>query len=407
MATPLLENPDVAFERMYETYARIVYRYALAVLRNPADAEDITQTTFLNAYRAMKAGEKPLQPRHWLLKIAHNACRMRWVRNSRRPQEVPLEGKVEQLVMPEQERPNVRAVLDELGKLPFNQRSALVMRELEGRTYEEIAETLDVTVSAVETLLVRARRTMRLRRSAINVLGLVQLPASLESFFAGSAAVATGGAVVGSFAFKAAAMLVAGLVASGAGYTAVDAATKRSHTPRPEARAALPSNAEAVSYSRPAPGAKSHLGTHIQGAAKAKHSASTAKQDGAASLIAAPIGSAAPPATVPDEPVAALPDAPLSPADPTPEGKAPGPAAGHPVHPVHPVHPSTPAVPQLPEHAAPALPALPPVNPAPPEHPGPPVVPPVPPVPPVQPPPPPPVPPAPPAPPIPPVPHIP
>ncbi len=232
MTTPLLQNPDVEFERLYEKYARIVYRYALALMRNPADAEDITQTTFLNAYRAMKGGERPLKPRHWLLKIAHNACRMRWVRNSRRPQEVAARGNgraARRARAGPAERPR-RA--QRAGEAPFNQRSAIVMRELEGRSYEEIAETLDVTVPAVEALLVRARRSMRLRRSAINALGAVQLPASLESFFAGSAAVATGGALAGSIAFKAAAVLVAGLVAGGAGYTVVDAATKGSH-PKP------------------------------------------------------------------------------------------------------------------------------------------------------------------------------
>ena len=76
---------DRAFERLYRRYVKDVYRYTLAVLRNPADAEDVTQTTFLNAYRAFKRGEKPLKPHHWLIKIAHNACRSRYVRTARRP----------------------------------------------------------------------------------------------------------------------------------------------------------------------------------------------------------------------------------------------------------------------------------------------------------------------------------
>ena len=53
--TPLLaQRPrsDRAFERMYQRHVGDVYRYALAVMRNPADAEDVTQTTFLNAYRS-------------------------------------------------------------------------------------------------------------------------------------------------------------------------------------------------------------------------------------------------------------------------------------------------------------------------------------------------------------------
>src|SRR5439155_16516159 len=65
---------DLAFEHLYRRYVKDVYRYTLAVLRNPSDAEDVTQTTFLNAYRAFQRGEQPRKPQHWLIKIAHNAC---------------------------------------------------------------------------------------------------------------------------------------------------------------------------------------------------------------------------------------------------------------------------------------------------------------------------------------------
>ena len=54
---------DRSFERLYRKHAGDVYRYALVVLRNQADAEDVTQTTFLNAYRAMEKGERPRSPR--------------------------------------------------------------------------------------------------------------------------------------------------------------------------------------------------------------------------------------------------------------------------------------------------------------------------------------------------------
>src|SRR5919197_4743049 len=176
--TPLLAHRphvDRGFERLYRRHVADVYHYALGVLRNPADAEDVTQTTFMNAFRAMKAGEHPIKPRNWLLTIAHNSCQMLFVRGARRPKEVPLDDSVDQIVVPERDRPNVKAVLDELAKLPFNQRSALVMRELEGRSHAEIAEILGTSVSAVETLIFRARRSMRLRRSALEALGAVQL----------------------------------------------------------------------------------------------------------------------------------------------------------------------------------------------------------------------------------------
>jgi len=230
---------DRAFMRMYEGHVSDVYRYVLAVLRNPADAEDVTQTTFMNAYRAFKAGERPRKPQNWLITIAHNACRTRAVRASRRPREVPLDEVVEQLSVPEQDKPNVRELLAALGRLPFNQRAAITMRELEGRTYDEIAATLDVTVPAVEALLARARRTLRLQSSALRGLAVVQLPRSLRGMFeTGDVATAGGALVGGGVLAKAAAVVVAGVVAGGVG-KAVDAGVvHRSHSaPRLEPRA--------------------------------------------------------------------------------------------------------------------------------------------------------------------------
>jgi RNA polymerase sigma factor (sigma-70 family) len=208
---------DRAFESLYRCYVKDVYHYALALLRNPADAEDVTQTTFMNAYRAFKRGEQIEKPQNWLIKIAHNAARTRYARAARRVSEVPLEDHLDQLAVPESERPDVQAVLDALGTLPLNQRAALVMRELEGRTYAEIADTLEVSVAAVETLIFRARRSLRVKASAIRVLGVVPLPGSLSQLLgAGGSVAAGGGAIVGSgFVLKAAVAIVAGVVATG------------------------------------------------------------------------------------------------------------------------------------------------------------------------------------------------
>ena len=213
-----LLSRDQAFEHLYRRYLKDVYRYALALLRNPADAEDVTQTTFMNAYRAYKRGERPVKPQNWLIKIAHNAARTRYARASRRVREVPLEEHVDRLAVPDDDKPDVRAVLEALGRLPLNQRAALVMRELEGRSYAEIAETLDVSVPAVETLIFRARRSMRMNASAIRALAAVPLPGSLSQLFGAGGVVAGGGAAVGSsFLLKAAVAIVAGIVATGVG----------------------------------------------------------------------------------------------------------------------------------------------------------------------------------------------
>jgi len=176
---------DQAFESLYRRYVKDVYHYALALLRNPADAEDVTQTTFLNAYRAYQRGIEVEKPQNWLIKIAHNVARTRYARASRRVKEVPLEDHVEQLALPEADRPDVTGVLTALGRLPFNQRAALVMRELEGRSYAEIADTIGVSVSAVETLIFRGRRSLRLKASALRALVAVPLPSSLSQFFEG------------------------------------------------------------------------------------------------------------------------------------------------------------------------------------------------------------------------------
>jgi RNA polymerase sigma factor (sigma-70 family) len=210
---------DQAFETLYRQYVKDVYHYALALLRNPADAEDVTQTTFMNAFRAYKRGDEILKPQHWLIKIAHNVARTRYAKASRRIKEVPLEDHLDQLALPEEERPNVEGVLRALGRLPFNQRAALVMRELEGRPYVEIADTLGVSVSAVETLIFRGRRSLRLRASALRALAAVPLPSSLTQLFGGSGGVvAGGGALVGSgLLVKATVALLVGAVATGIG----------------------------------------------------------------------------------------------------------------------------------------------------------------------------------------------
>src|ERR671935_2005359 len=189
MATAAPELPalarDLAFERLYRRYVKDVYHYALAMLRNPADAEDVTQTTFLNAYRAFKRGERPLKPHNWLIKIAHNAARTRYARSMRRVSEVPLEDHLDALAAADDEKPDLREVLDALGRLPLNQRAALVMRELEGRSYADIAETLGVSVPAVETLIFRARRSLRVKASSVKAVGAVPLPSSLAHVFGG------------------------------------------------------------------------------------------------------------------------------------------------------------------------------------------------------------------------------
>jgi RNA polymerase sigma factor (sigma-70 family) len=148
------------FERMYRRHVPSVYRYALAVLGNEADAEDAAQQTFLSAYRSWERGERPKRTHNWLITIAHNVCRQRFRERSRRPAEVDLTEDAFPSPADDQAlgAAEIRSALEQLA---FNQRAALVMRELGGSSYRDIASSLGVSEAAVETLLFRARRALR------------------------------------------------------------------------------------------------------------------------------------------------------------------------------------------------------------------------------------------------------
>lgn len=144
---------------LYRRHVGEVFRYAYAMLGNRADAEDVAQTTFMNALRALERGERPRKPRSWLLAIAHNIVRQRFRQAQARPTEVELDRELAG-VQHDDAALTVDEMLKALVRIPPTQREALVMREFEGRPYSEIAEILGITTSALETLLFRARRSL-------------------------------------------------------------------------------------------------------------------------------------------------------------------------------------------------------------------------------------------------------
>jgi RNA polymerase sigma factor (sigma-70 family) len=148
-----------ALDDLYRRHGSEVYRYALAVLGNHADAEDITQTTFLNAYRALEQGVRPRKPSNWLLTIASNAIKQRFRQEKSRPRHVELDEQVAG-TSSDDSGPTVGEVLTALSRIPPQQRQAIVLREFEGRSYKELAEILGISTSALETLLFRARRSL-------------------------------------------------------------------------------------------------------------------------------------------------------------------------------------------------------------------------------------------------------
>jgi RNA polymerase sigma factor (sigma-70 family) len=154
-------HADRGFERVYRRHVRDVYAFSLGLLGNPDDAEDVTQTPFMNASRATARGDRVESPRAWLLAIAHNVCRQRFRTASRRPQEVELDAETAEAFVPDDATPDADEIRNAMSQLTFNHRTILVLREIEGLSYAEIATTMDLSESAVETLLFRARRALR------------------------------------------------------------------------------------------------------------------------------------------------------------------------------------------------------------------------------------------------------
>lgn len=159
-----------AFAALVERYQTSVLRFAHGLLGPAARAvaEDLAQETFLAAWEAAPQFRGDAQVSTWLLRIAANVC-LDHCRRSRRRRAASLE----QEPMPdaraaEQDRPDGQALADEraaevraaIARLPPSQRAALVLRHFEGLSYVEIADVLETSVSAVEALLFRARRSL-------------------------------------------------------------------------------------------------------------------------------------------------------------------------------------------------------------------------------------------------------
>jgi RNA polymerase sigma-70 factor, ECF subfamily len=152
-------EPDRSFERMYRRHRRAVYGSVLRDVRDPDEAEDVTQVAFLNAYRAIERGDSPERPRAWLLTIARNVVRRRARLRAGRPPEVELDPEVA-LALDDIEGSTAEDICAALRRLPENQQQAILLREIQGRSYAEIAAALALTVPAVEALIFRARRAL-------------------------------------------------------------------------------------------------------------------------------------------------------------------------------------------------------------------------------------------------------
>jgi RNA polymerase sigma-70 factor (ECF subfamily) len=181
---------------LFTRHQRRVYCHCLYRLRSQYDAEDALQQTFVNALQALQAGVWPRNETAWLLQIAQNVCLERR-RNAGRRARLETTTSPDTLdhiaAAPESStRDEASHIRVALGRLEPRQREALLLREWRGLSYKEMATVLQLSQSAVEALLFRARRSLgraledgRRVRSGFNLGGLI---ANLRAFLSGGAA---------------------------------------------------------------------------------------------------------------------------------------------------------------------------------------------------------------------------
>ena len=161
---------DGAFSELYSTHLRDVYSYSYYRCGNHHDAEDLTEQTFLQAYRhferaVAESNGRPLRP--WLIRIAHNLAANYYRDRSRRPQTQLEDAAVisdpHETATIVEGREELSAVLAGVAALPDDRREALIMRFALGMDNKEIARALGRSEGATKVLIHRAIRQLEQR----------------------------------------------------------------------------------------------------------------------------------------------------------------------------------------------------------------------------------------------------
>jgi RNA polymerase sigma factor (sigma-70 family) len=193
---------------LYEQYANQIFRYCLHQLGSREEAEDAVQSTFLNAFRGIKRGVVPELESAWLFKIAHNVCLSRRRSAWRRGRvESPADFDVVEELAPAPARraDELIGFQGVLERMPEAQRRAILLREWQGLSYREIADELELSQAAVETLIFRARRSLAtgleqppetMRRRAARAFDWGNVAAGVKSLAIGGSAAAKVAATV-------------------------------------------------------------------------------------------------------------------------------------------------------------------------------------------------------------------
>src|SRR4051794_7077520 len=173
LVAAIRQGDDRAFEVLYQRYHRRIHAYVLGMVKDHGRAEDVTQEVFVSALRRMRETEQELAFKPWLYQIAKNSC-IDAFRRSRRAEEVSYDAD-EGLAPSDHSRlvgsgpspdaavaakHDLESLCGTFGGLSETHHEILVLRELEGLTYEEIGRRMGMSRPAVESTLFRARRRL-------------------------------------------------------------------------------------------------------------------------------------------------------------------------------------------------------------------------------------------------------
>jgi RNA polymerase sigma factor (sigma-70 family) len=166
------EGSDAAFEALVRRYRERITAYVRGMVHDNSRAEDIAQETFISALRSLRASDAEIAFRPWVFQIARNAC-IDYLRKVRRTDEISIYSEdflpdhevrisglqaTDAAVIQRQDLDNLQQAF---GGLPDSQYEILLLREFEGLSYQEIGQRMGLTPPAVESMLARARRSLK------------------------------------------------------------------------------------------------------------------------------------------------------------------------------------------------------------------------------------------------------
>ena len=166
-------NED-AFRQLVEAYSKDIYNLCLNIVAHAEDAEDLAQEAFIQAFHSISSFREGAQIKTWLYRVAINKCydHLKWKKRKKRfgllqplynkeeePIEIPSDFQHPGVIIENKE--TTKILFSALESLPDTQQTAFVLYEMQGMDYKQIAETMEMSVSSVESLLFRARTNLR------------------------------------------------------------------------------------------------------------------------------------------------------------------------------------------------------------------------------------------------------